>query len=40
MTTLEEARKLWLKEQPVYREFGIYLADKLKAEDPPPGNPG
>jgi putative GTP pyrophosphokinase len=32
MTTLEEARKLWLKEQPAYREFGIYLADKLKAE--------
>src|SRR5450755_1308542 len=32
MTTLEDARKRWLKEQPAYREFGIYLADQLKAE--------
>ena len=32
MTTLEEARKLWLTESSAYKEFASYLEFKLKTE--------
>jgi len=32
MNSLEEARKLWLVEQPAFREFAFYLRDTLKSQ--------
>lgn len=32
MTTLEEARRLWIAEKPTYKEFASYLESKLKTE--------
>ena len=32
MNHLEEARKLWLKEQPAFEEFASYLQERLQLE--------